>query len=254
MLDEFATQYAPAGFAEMALCPAYGLAEATVGVAAVRPQEPWRGVDLDSEALATGVWKPDADGDLRLVSNGRPLDGVEVRVTPEADRDIGLLQVRGPSLASGCVGAGTVAIEDGWLTTSDLGRVDESGEVFVVGRADDVIVMAGRNLHPEQIEAGIAREGLVRASNCVAVPDGAGYAVVAERPGRRVVDSDRGTCSAIRSSAVREVGIGPVRVVLVERGWLPRTVTGKVRRRAVRDALGRSEVPAYFTVGFDGRD
>lgn len=252
VLHSFSNTFAPAGLSPEALCPAYGLAEATVGVSAVRPHERWSAVAVDADDLAVGGWSPTVDGGVRLVSNGRPLDGVAVRVDPGAGTGVGRLQVSGPSLASGCSGQGSIDIADGWLTTSDLGWIDDAGEVFVVGRADDLIILGGRNVHPEQLEASVQREGLARASGCAVVPDVDGYAVVSERP-RQPRPPDPSLCRSIRKAVVGEAGIGPRQVVLVPRGWLPRTVTGKIQRRAVAADLARGALPDAFVLRFDGR-
>lgn len=253
VLRSFTEAFAPAGLDPTSLCPAYGLAEATVGVSAVRLGEGWRSVRVEREDLTEGAWTPRDEAALELVSNGRPLTGVEVRVDPLSDLPIGHLQVRSPSLAHGCLGSGALPIADGWLTTSDLGHVDQTGEVFVVGRSDDVIVLGGRNLHPEQLERSIVHAGLTRSSNCAVVSYEQGYAVVAERPRRRLLD-DGELCRSIRTTVTRDVGVGPAQVVLVDNGWLPRTVTGKIQRQSVAAAIRSGDAPSAFSMRFDGRD
>jgi len=77
-------------------------------------------------------------------SAGPPILTTELKID-----DDGLICVRGPSVAPGEVG------EDGWLRTSDLGRLDEEGYLYVLGRADDVIVTGGKNVAPAEVEQAL---------------------------------------------------------------------------------------------------
>jgi O-succinylbenzoic acid--CoA ligase len=101
------------------IAPTYGMTEAASQVATLPP----------SEVRA------------RPASVGPPLDGTQVRI----DTD-GRILVRGPTVAPGAAGP------DGWLRTGDLGRLDEGGYLYVLGRADDVIVTGGDNVSPEEVE------------------------------------------------------------------------------------------------------
>ena len=117
-----------------------------------------------------------------MVSCGAPLRGLEARAQAGGGGGAaGPIAVRGASLLSGYLGQVASPLDDGWFVTSDLGFLSD-GELFVAGRADDVLVIAGRKLHPELLEETAARHEAVRQGCCAAIPDGSGgYAVVAER-------------------------------------------------------------------------
>ncbi|MGH7265481.1 MAG: AMP-binding protein, partial [Candidatus Rokuibacteriota bacterium] len=125
-------------------CPAYGLAEATLAVAIWPPGEPIR---------------LDASGSF--VSVGRPCPGVQVTIAgadggPEAPAGaVGEILVRSPGVMQGYYrdpDATAVTLRDGWLHTGDLGFVDREGYLFVTGRIKDVIVVAGANVVPADVE------------------------------------------------------------------------------------------------------
>ena len=82
---------------------------------------------------------------------GRPLPGVDIAI----DND-GRVRVRSPQLMQGYLGETDSGIEDSWLRTGDLGRIDADGRLTLLGRADDVLVSAGVNIHPQEIEARLA--------------------------------------------------------------------------------------------------
>lgn len=262
----FVDAMAPSGFDPRAFCPAYGLAEHTVGVS-VRGRASAR---VDRAALERDRRVSPAAGDapaVDCVGCGRPSDGVTVRVvdpeTSEAlgDDRVGELWVDSPSKAAGydALPEETRATFEAelpgdarrYLRTGDLGFVHE-GEVFVVGRLKDTIIVRGRNLHPQDVEDSVrASHPLVRPGGVVAFglpgPASAGdeLAVVVE-----VRDATPGQCEAIaaavRASVVRDHRQA-CRVVIVARpGAVLKTSSGKLRRRACRDAFERGEMATLF--------
>lgn len=82
---------------------------------------------------------------------GRPLPGVDIAIGND-----GRVRVRSPQLMQGYLGETDSGIEDGWLRTGDLGRIDADGNLTLLGRADDVLVSAGVNIHPQEIEVQLA--------------------------------------------------------------------------------------------------
>ena len=167
---------------------------------------------------------------------GPPLRGVEVRTPPG-----GVLQVRGPTLASIAVkgpGASPQALPrdpGGWFTTRDLGRVDTDGLVWIEGRADAIIVSGGLNVSPGEVERVI--EGLpgVREAVVFGLPDEEwGEVVAAVVEGDPAAVSSGGIDRHCRARLVR--GRCPSRIVVVDS--LPRTWTGKVMRAAVGERFG----------------
>lgn len=237
-LQRFAQAFAPAGFEARALCPCYGLAEATLVVCAADVETP-----------------PTVDAEGR-VSCGRPPRGTEVRVVdPETrierpDGVEGELWVRGPAVADGYhdQAAATAATFEarlaadgglGFLRTGDLGY-RRDGEVFVTGRLKDLIILAGQNYHPQDVELAAeaadphVRRGAVAAFSW-ATPEGESVGVVAEV--HRHAEDPAGVESRIRERVLADVGIAVGEVRLIRQGTLPRTTSGKVQRGACRDAL-----------------
>ena len=139
------------GLSPDALCPGYGLAEASLAVSISSPDEPWSSKRLDAAALSERRWAEDPEGEVELVSCGPALHGVELR-TGEAD-GLGPLEIRSPSLLTRYVGdAEPPVCPDGWLRTADLAHLG-SHDVYIAGRTDDVFVIAGRNLDARALDA-----------------------------------------------------------------------------------------------------
>jgi acyl-CoA synthetase (AMP-forming)/AMP-acid ligase II len=242
-LNRFTETFAPHGFEPRAFCPAYGMAEATVAVTAVRPEQHWRALFFDGVSLGGASFDGvsiDGPGSHTLVSTGRPIDGVDVRV-PGAAGVVGQIEFRSPSLLDRYIGAELRLTDDGYFRTSDLGLM-EGGELFVVGRSDEVIIVAGRNLYPADVEAALP-EGIVRPG-CVAAVEapGGGLAIVAETRSSRVAATDLERLSrSIRGSVAVATGVGAATVAFVHRGALLKTPSGKLRRLAIRAALAEGE-------------
>jgi acyl-CoA synthetase (AMP-forming)/AMP-acid ligase II len=232
VLRAFADAAARAGLRRDALCPAYGLAEATVAVTMHRPGAPWSALRLDARALAAGRAVPAAGGApvRELVSCGSPLPGVEVRVEGAP----GPIAVRGPSLLAGYLPPPPAApLTDGWLVTGDDGLVS-GGQVHVVGRRDDAVVVRGRTIPAADLDAVVAQHPAVRAGCAAATGDG-GYALVVEL--RHAPDGYRAVARDLDDRLVRQLGAGPARVVVVAPGSLPRTPSGKLARHRVQSLL-----------------
>jgi long-chain acyl-CoA synthetase len=213
-----------------ALSPAWGDVLAAVGVRL----EVGYGLTEASPVVALGV-----AGDAPRGSVGRPLPGIEVRAG-----DGGELLVRGPNVMRGYLGdaeATAVTLADGWLRTGDVGRVDPQGFVFVDGRIKEAMVTAtGETVWPDEIEPCYASP--LFAEWCV-VPvrgddgnDEPTLVASAADPGLSDEDLDR---EWSRLRAALPARLRTSRVVRM-RAALPRTATGKVRRRVVGDWLTRS--------------
>jgi fatty-acyl-CoA synthase len=178
-VEDFCDAGAPFGLKPEAIVPAYGMAETTV---AVSFSECAGGmvvdeVDADLLALLHRAVPATKGHTRRLVSLGRPLPGLEIRIVGEdgaqlPTRGVGVIEVRGAAVTDGyTTAAGFLAAQDerGWYDTGDLGYLTETGEVIVCGRIKDVIIMAGRNIYPTDIERAAARVDGVRPGCAVAV-------------------------------------------------------------------------------------
>ena len=124
------------------------------------------------------------------------------------------------------------AIDGGWYRTGDLGRFDEDGELFVVGRVDDMIISGGENIFPEEVEDTLVRSNLVTGCAVVGMPD--------ERLGAKVVAFVEPACAEIRPDQLDQVclrsGLArfkrPREYVFVKK--IPRSASGKLLRRKLR--------------------
>jgi acyl-CoA synthetase (AMP-forming)/AMP-acid ligase II len=245
-LEAFAAATAAAGFRSQAFCPAYGLAEATLAVTMVEPAAGWTAASVDAAALGEGRWvAATGPGARPVVCAGAPLPGMSVRVAGVAAE--GVIEVAGPSMLTDYVGYGSPLSPEGWLTTGDLGVLD-GGLLYPTGRLGDRIVVAGRTLDAGDVEARIGGHPGLRAGAVVAVDDGAGgFALVAEPAAAVGLDA---VARAVRDELVRTVGCGPSAVVLVERGSLPKTPSGKLPRHRVAAAYQSGSLPQIMLVRF----
>ncbi len=247
--ERFLAVFGPHGFRREAYRPSYGLAEATVYVASAGPEGP-RGAVFDREALAQGQAVEIVDGQ-ELVSVGRPV-GQRVRIVHDGheqpDGTVGEIWIHGPNVATGYWGRGDAAafggVLDGlggWLRTGDLGVVHR-GDLYVTGRLKDLIVVDGRNFHPQDIEAAAAEaHPAVRRDRVAAFgvtdDDGEGAVVVAEWARGAEADVKEVTRAVLRAVSA-EHALTLRRVHLVPSGGLPRTSSGKVARSAAKARYG----------------
>ncbi|MGW3961362.1 fatty acyl-AMP ligase [Amycolatopsis sp. NPDC005003] len=248
-IERFHEVFGPRGFRRTAHRPSYGLAEATVYVASAGEEGP-RGAVFDREALAQGR-AVETEGGQELVSVGRPV-GQLVRVVQDGREQpeglVGEIWVHGQNVADGYWGrgdAGAFGAEldglGGWLRTGDLGVVHR-GDLYITGRLKDLIVIDGRNFHPQDIEAaaGEAHPAVRRdrvAAFGVADDEGEGAVVVAEWA-RGADADDREVIRAVLRAVSREHGLTLRAVRLVPSGGLPRTSSGKVARSAAKARYG----------------
>jgi fatty-acyl-CoA synthase len=236
---------APFGLRPEAILPAYGMAETTV---AVSFSESGAGmvideVDADLLSVLHRAVPASRGNTRRLVSLGRVLKGLEIRVVGDdgsilGHRSVGVLQVRGEPVTVGyTTAAGFIGAQDqdGWYDTGDLGYLTETDDVVVCGRVKDVIIMAGRNVYPTDIERAAARVPGVRQGCAVAVRLNAGqtresFAVAVESKEYDDPAAVRRIERQVAHEVVAEVDVRPRNVVVLEPGMIPKTPSGKLRR------------------------
>ncbi len=254
----FTARFAAHGFRETAMAPVYGLAENSVGLAFPPPGRRPVVDRIDPGALARrGEAVPVREEGapvLEVVGCGFPVPGHEIRVVDEAGRELpdrrqGRIQFRGPSACRGYFGdpAATARLFDGsWLETGDLGYT-VGGELFVTGRRKDLVIRAGRNLHPQDVEDLVGdvegvRRGCVAVIGVPAREEGTERLVILAET--RIADAAkrRALEEAIREKVVAFLGEPPDEVVLLAPRTLPKTSSGKLRRSAARELYRKGEL------------
>jgi 1-acyl-sn-glycerol-3-phosphate acyltransferase len=267
-LERFAGRFARCGFRREAFLPVYGLAEASLAVSAPRVGSGYTVDRVERDALESeGHAVPARNGGatVEFVSAGKALPDVEVRIVNSDGRDVGertvgQLWFKGPSATSGYYrneeATRTLIREDGWLDSGDRAYCAD-GEIYITGRAKDVIIKAGRNLYPHEIEEIVGRVQGVRAGCVVA------FGVRGETSGteKLIVAAEARNPSEAKQIAaviVREVdqaiGAPPDSVEVLTPHSIPKTSSGKLRRVETRrlfleGKLGKKAAPTWAQLG-----
>jgi long-chain acyl-CoA synthetase len=172
-------------------------------------------------------------------SVGRPLPGVEVRLTdsdgePAEVGDLGFVEVRGRNLFTGYWPDGAGGPDaDGWFGTGDLAVVDDDGDYYLVGRRTDLVLVNGFNVYPAEVEAVLAKLAGVREVAVMGLPDERGedvlVAYVVPEPGAGLDPA------ALIEQAGRALARFKLPRRIIEVDKLPYTATGKVMKWRLRD-------------------
>ncbi len=255
-LKRFADRFARFNFDTRALRPCYGMAEATVYIATRRVGDPPEIGHFDAEKLPGGeAERCETGSGTPLVSYGDP-KSMQIRIVdPDTGREcpegkVGEIWVHGENVAAGywqkaeeterTFGAKIVEPSQGtpegpWLRTGDSGFFSE-GELFIIGRIKDLLIVYGRNHSPDDIEATIQE---ITAGRCaaIAVPDKGVEKLVAiiemKKRGdseEEAVDRLRGVKREVTSAISKSHGLKVADLVLVSPGSIPITTSGKIRR------------------------
>ncbi len=249
-MERFCARFARYGFRREAMMPVYGLAENSLGLAFPPPGRGPRADRVRREAFERGAADAAGPEDARaltFVSCGRPIPGHEIRIVDASGREVGereqgRLQFRGPSATSGYYRnpeATRRLIRGGWVDSGDTAYA-AGGEIHIVGRAKDLVIRAGRNIHPQELEAAVGEIRGIRRG-CVAVFGVADRATGTERlvvlaetreedPGARgrLVEAVNAAAADLLGTPADEVVLAPPRTVL-------KTPSGKIRRGACRE-------------------
>ncbi|MDT5369150.1 MAG: fatty-acyl-CoA synthase [Mycobacterium sp.] len=235
----------PFGLPPEAILPAYGMAETTLAVAFSECGAGLVVDEVDADLLAAlRRAVPATKGNTRrLASLGPLLRDLEARIVDEdgnvlPTRGVGIIELRGEALTPGYITmGGFVPAQDerGWYDTGDLGYLMENGHVVVCGRVKDVIIMAGRNIYPTDIERAACRVDGVRPGCAVAVRLDAGhsretFAVAVESNAWEDPVEVRRIEHQVAHEVVAEVDLRPRNVVVLGPGTIPKTPSGKLRR------------------------
>jgi fatty-acyl-CoA synthase len=256
-LRRFVEAFEPHGLNPNAVMPCYGMAEATLAMSFDTLKAPFTTVRIDRERYEDrhqAIKVDNGAGEaVELVSCGRTFAGHDLAIRGDdgsllPEGEVGEIVFRGPSVAAGYFEnpeATALLLRDGWLHTGDLGFMLD-GQVYVSGRMKDLIILNGRNYHPQAIEWEVEQVEGIRKGNVVAFAvrgdDTEKLVVVAES--RRDAGAD--LADTIKAAVRENVGLTVQEVVLVPAGGLPKTSSGKLQRKKTRAAyeaghLGRED-------------
>lgn len=271
-LARFHRTFAPSGFrSETYLC-CYGMAEATLFITGIGPDEPAKTLCLRRDGLvAEGRAVPVDDGMLPpedtilLVGSGRAVTDLELAIVdPIAHRRraagaVGEIWVRGPNISAGywakpqaSADSFGLALEgtDGWFRTGDLGFLDAFDQLYVTGRLKDIIIIRGENHSPQDIEQTVMMSHAALAEGnigAVALEERGeeclGLVCEVSRQALRELDPSA-VFEAVRAAVSRYHDLQIAKIALIRPGSLPRTPSGKVRRFACRTGLQAESLPA----------
>ena len=235
----------PFGLRPEAIMPAYGMAETTLAVSFSELGDGLVVDEVDADLLAAlRRAVPATKGNTkRLASLGPLLQGLEARIVDEdgnvlPTRGVGVIELRGEPVTPGYTTMGgfiPAQDEQGWYDTGDLGYLMDNGHIVVCGRVKDVIIMAGRNIYPTDIERAAGRVEGVRPGCAVAVRLDAGhsretFAVAVESNAFEDPVAVRRIEHQVAHEVVSEVDVRPRNVVVLGPGTIPKTPSGKLRR------------------------
>lgn len=265
-VTEFPKRFAKYGFRSNTMMPVYGLAESSVGLAFPPLNQ---GVIIDriqrQPFMSSGHAIPADNIDtnaLRFVACGQPLSGHEIRIADEQgnelpERQEGKLQFRGPSATSGYLRnheATKKLFVGDWLDTGDLAYISE-GNLFVTGRTKDIIIRAGRNLYPHELEEAIGdipdiRKGRVAVFGASSSQSGTERLIILAETRKKDPATLEKLRKRINEVSVDLLGDPADDIVIAPPNTVLKTSSGKVRRSACRelyeqDFIGKTQVPVW---------
>jgi fatty-acyl-CoA synthase len=246
----FVERFSPHGLRPTALAACYAMAETTFAVTQTRPGQAARVLQADRRLLLEGQFEPARPGQPArpCVSSGHAISGCELRVvrkdgSPANDGEIGELVIKSVSSFSGYRNYDEETqrvLRQGWYHSGDVGFVHE-GECYVIGRNKDIIIVAGKNVYPEDIEDAVGEvvgvlPGRVVAFGTEDPATGTELVWVVAETDRSTPDEKRQLEVAVKAAGA-SVDVTIQRVHLVEPRWLIKSSAGKPSRAANRDRV-----------------
>ena len=257
-INNFERRFSAYGYKGKSMMPVYGLAESSVGLAFPALG---RGPLIDyidrNTFMRTGVAKPVAADDplaLKFVSSGPPLKKHQIRVIDAADFELperheGRIEFSGPSSTSGYYRDAIKTRElfhDNWLDSGDLGYI-ANGELYVTGRIKDIIIRAGRNIYPHELEEAVGnvdgiRNGRVAVFGSKNKRTGTERLIVLAETRSKETDEHQQLRNKINALSTDLIGGPPDEVVLAPAGTVLKTSSGKIRRAASREIFEKGKI------------
>jgi len=250
-LERFSKKFSPYGFKIESFAPVYGLAESTVGLlfpkvkrTPVIDEIQRKSFENENKAIPS----TDKKNSIAFVGCGEPLPGHNVHIVNDngielEDRNVGNIEFKGPSAMQGYYMKPHLtqkAFKKGWWDTGDLGYRVEN-EIFVTGRKKDLIIKAGRNLYPEEVEEVVTavpniRKGCVVAFGINDPSSGTERLVVVAETRELNKSKQQKIHTDILENMSDMLGIPPDLVILVPPRSVPKTSSGKLQRSACKQA------------------
>lgn len=250
-IESFIEAFAPWGLKPHAILPCYGMAEATLAIAFDHLQRPMRKLVIDRQAYESkNIARPLTPREERrnpkkrfeLVSCGRTFPGHEIRILDDKLRPlpegcVGEIVFSGPSVTPGYFKnpeASKQVLQGGWLHTGDIGFILD-GDLYVSGRQKDLVIINGRNYPPQAIEWIVEGISGIRKGSVVAFSVNGDSTekliIIAETTMTDSAELEHLITEEIRSA----LALTAHKVVLVRRGSIPKTSSGKLQRRKTKD-------------------
>lgn len=245
-LESFTKRFAKYGLKKETLFPVYGLAETCVALTFPEPGRPFKIDYVAREPFETEgkaiPFNADEKNSLAFVCCGKPLGKHEIRIVDEKDqllpeRRVGSLHFRGPSSMQGYYRnpeASRAIFHGDWINSGDLAYIAE-GEVYITGRKKDVIIKAGRNIYPPEIEEIVnhvegVRKGCAVAFGARDLERGTEkFVIVAETVAKDPKEREK-IIADINEKVAEVLRLPPDQVILVPPRTIPKTSSGKLRR------------------------
>ncbi len=278
-IERFCERFNRYGFRREAMMPVYGMAENSVGLA-FSPIGRGPLIDVvDREVFSRSGHAEsvpgDSDNSQRFVACGRPLPNHEIRIVDRAGHELperreGRVQFRGPSACSGYFRnpeATTKLFDGDWLDSGDLGYIC-AGDIYLTGRSKDLVIIAGRNIYPQELEEAVAELPGIRKGNVVVFgsrdPHSGSERLILMAETREENQHRQAELrTQINALAIQLVGNPPHDLLLVAPKTIPKTSSGKLRRSAARELyeqglLSRQQKPwqqylKLAIIGFSGQ-
>lgn len=258
-LQRFFDAFSPFGFRPQVFTPSYGMAETVLAVTLGNSRAVPRTLLVDRQSIEQGQVREvpaTAQDPQALISNGRVLPGMEVRIVhpdtrrPSQEGEVGEIWVRGASVGHGYWNQPAASAEKfaavidepgvagTFLRTGDLGFLKD-GELFVTGRHSDLIIVHGRNIHPQDLEdTALLASDAIRPRGVIACPvehAGRECAVLLVECRNQLKPDDLAPLQATLRRAIADAHeVDLLDIVLLRGGVLPRTSSGKLQRREAR--------------------
>lgn len=261
-MDLFVDRFQSVGFKREMFTPAYGLAESTLAVTGSKIAELPIRLSVAASAFASGHIKevPESDPDAQImISSGSVLDDVSIRIVDPItmhllkENQVGEVWIQGDCIATGYYNSTdgvdvtflqlenpTTGEDEIWLRSGDLGFMHQS-QLYITGRADDILIIDGKNYYPQDIEwIAQSQDGLIK-NNCGAVflvddPRGGSRRIVLVQEIEKDVSSAQidKLISLVHQSVLDEMQVFINEIVFIQTASIPRTSSGKIQRRLTK--------------------